>query len=183
MAYYDNSNWASLANFNNVNDVLFSKESSQEPVTLEAVKNWMRVEHVQDDNLIEGLITAARIIVEHYLNMSLIKRTVTANLNNSCGNQLLPFQPLQEIVSVSDYYNNDITDSYSLTGLGYKRLAYPCEDNITLVYKAGSDCVSKPVEFGLMEQISFMYENRGDVNTDTSSIAPMAKNTLKSIKK
>jgi uncharacterized phiE125 gp8 family phage protein len=178
-----------MANFNNINDYSFSEEANDEPLSKEEVKIWLRIDGNDDNNVIENLITAARIIIENYLNQSLIKRTVTAHVNNTCGNIYLPFQPFVELVSIKDANGDDIAaGNYTLTGTLFKRLEYPCYDGIEVTYTAGVDEVTKLIHTGLLMQIAFMYENRGDspmagVGRTGSlvdiGISPMAKSILK----
>lgn len=178
------------ANFNNVNDYSFSDESNDEPLTKEEVKSWLRIDGDDDNNVIENLISAARITIEQYINQSLITRTVTAHLNNSCGNQFLPFQPFGELVSIKDSNGNTIADgNYSLTGTQFKRLESPCEDGIEISYTAGVDQVNKAMHTALLMQVAFMYENRGDGLEKGQGvlveigISPMAKSILKSFRR
>lgn len=178
------------ANYNSVNDYSFDDEASDEPLTKEEVKNWLRIDGDEDNNVIENLITTARVVIENYLNQSLIKRTVTAHLNNSCGNIYLPFQPFIELTSIK-YSNGDtIADGgYTLAGTLFKRLEYPCIEGIEISYSAGPDDgkeISKIIHTALLMQISFIYENRGDdLQTGQGiliemGVSPMAKSILKS---
>lgn len=181
------------ANFNNVNDYSFEDEANDEPLTKEEVKAWLRIDGSDDDNIVENLITAARIIIENYLNQSLIQRTVTAHLNNTCGNIYLPFQPFIELVSVKNSSGDAIAEGgYTLTGTSFKRLESPCYDGIEISYIAGPEDgkeVSKVIHTALQMQIAFMYENRGDEAVAGTSrtgslvdigISTMAKSILKS---
>lgn len=162
----------SNANYNAIRDYSFSAEKNGEPVTKEQVKDWMKVTNVDDDLIIENLIISARSIIENYLNKSVIKRTVTAVLVNRCGNIELPFQPFIELVSITDSDGAAIpSTSYKLVGDTFKRLEYPCCDNIKVVYKAGMDAVSQTIQSAIMAQVAFMFENRGDEKTGTGICA------------
>ena len=174
-----------MAPFNCVYDYQFSAEATGEPVTLEEVKEWLRIDIDEDDDLVTSLITAARVTLEHYLNQSLIKRTVTTVINNSCGNQFLPFQPFDELISISDCSGDSIAEgSYTLIGNQFKRLVDPCEDNITLVYTTGLDEISQALKTGIKQQVAFMYENRGDDTKDIyTAVSPMVKSILKSYRR
>ncbi len=168
----------SNANYNAVKEYSFSSEKNGEPVTKEQAKSWMRITNNDEDTDIENLIIAARSIIENYLNKSIIKRTVTAVLTNRCGNIELPFQPFEELVSITDADGNAIT-SYTLSGDKYKRLLLPEWDNIKVVYKAGIgiDNVPQVIKNAIMAQVAFMYVNRGDDNSG-KGICPTAKQFL-----
>lgn len=172
-----------MANFNNVNDYTFSDEANDEPLSKEEVKSWLRIDGADDNNIIENLITAARIVIENYLNQSLIQRTVTAHLNNTCGNIYLPFQPFIELVSVKNANGDAIAEgSYTLSNTLFKRLEYPNDCNIKISYTAGpadGEEIAKVIHTGLLMQVAYMYENRGDSSDKTDGISPMAKSILK----
>ena len=173
-----------MANYNNVNDFTFSDEDNDEPLSKEEVKDWLRIDGNSDNNIVENLISAARVVIENYLNQSLINRTISVHLNNSCGNICLPFQPFTELVSIKDADDNTI-DSYLLSNSQFRRLQYPCDDGIKVEYKAGpgiGGSIPKVIHTAMLMQISFMYENRGDAEVG-KSIAPMAKSILKSYRR
>jgi hypothetical protein len=50
-------------------------EPTAEPITLVQAKNFLRVQITDDDDLISGLITAAREMVEHFCNRSFVPKT------------------------------------------------------------------------------------------------------------
>ena len=172
-----------MAYYNNIDDYTFSYEANDEPITKEQVKTWLKVDGNDDNIIIEDLITAARIIIENYLNQSLIKRTVKAYINNSNGDINLPFQPFISLVSITDGDGEAIAD-YSLPGGAFKCIEWPQSDNIVITYKAGVSEVDKVVLTALRMQIAFMYENRGDaMDKGSIGIAPMAKSLLKNCRR
>ena len=173
----------SKAAFNAVLDVSFSAEANIEPITRKAAKTWLRVDDTYDDFIIDSIIKGAREICEKYLNHSIIERTVTATLNNSCGNCYLPYGPVNAITSLTDADSNILdTNQYTITGDRFMRLQLPAEDNIKVVYTAGySDCPAQ-IKLAVLCQIAYMHENRGDDPAITSQLSPMAKSYLKPIK-
>ncbi len=181
--YYDTEQKSSA--FNAVLDPAFSDEDSIEPVSRETAKHHLKVDSVQDDIKIDRLIRAAREVCEKYLNHSLINRTVTATLNNSCGNIYLPYGPVKEIISVNNSSGTALgTTQYFITGTKFRRLQWPREDNIIIVYTAGygENCIPAQIQEGILEQIAYMYENAGDQPGLKAEISPIAKGTLKSIR-
>ena len=137
-----------------LNAPVFSAEDTTEPVTLQEAKDWCRIDVTDDDSLITSLITAARIMCEHYANLSFINRTVTAKIKNGLGCFNPPYGPLKEITSAKDSDGVDIAD-----------FDFDCaySGKITVVYTAGYEALPLNLKTAILNQISFLYENRGDV--------------------
>ena len=139
--------------YNSVLSTSFSAEGA-EPVTLQEAKDWCRVDVADDDALITSLITAARIMCENYANLSFINRTVTAKIKNGLGGFTAPYGPVISVTSAKD------SDNYDIIGFDFD-CAYPCK--ITVVYTAGYEALPQNLKTALLNQIGFLYENRGDV--------------------
>ena len=78
--------------------------ASEEPLNLQEVKQFLRVDHNDDDNLILGLITVARERAENITHRALITQTWQLYLDDWPNEDYieLPYPPLQGVVSV--YY-------------------------------------------------------------------------------
>lgn len=140
-----------------------------EPVTVQQFKDWAKLDTGSiDDAIIADLITTAREQCEDYTGLSIVTRTVTAQLNNSCGNIYLPYCPFISLTSIKDYAGNIIdTDNYELSnkynaGLLFPQLTTPWSDNITLVYVAGYGIPPSKIITAIKQQTFFLYENRGE---------------------
>lgn len=161
--------------YNAVLEVKQVESSVTEPVTVQEAKDWMKVDLTDDDTLITELITVARKQVEGYLCISLVPKNITAILNNSQGGIELPYGPVASITSVKD--EDDVTltetDDYVLQGEDYKTIKTPY-DYLKVVYVTAANIEHKT---GVLQQILYLYENRGDVNA--GQLSPMVKMTLK----
>lgn len=178
-----------IANFNAVTDVTFSNEDSQEPITLEEAKVFCRIDLDGDeieDDLISSLITTARQQCEGYVNMSFINRTVTAYLNNSCGNIYLPYGPVRQDSGSSDsgssiqLFNCEdeaITDAV-IVGDRFPSIQKPALKFIKAVYDAGYGVLPKKFKTAILQQVGYLYENRGD-EVAQNTLSPMSKTILK----
>lgn len=183
--------------YNAVLETVFSSEGSTEPVTLAEIKEWIKVDVTitEDDTLLTALGISARKVVEGYLCVSLIPRTVVAIFNNSGGDIELPYGPVNTFTSLYETAttldDTEITsDNYLLKGGVFKTLNKPCSDYLKATYTAGyANAAAVPEHFktGIKQQVAFMYENRGDnpagsqrVNNQTvpTQLSPMAKITL-----
>lgn len=71
-----------------------------EPVTLTEAKLHLKVDVVDDDDLIEGLIQAAREWVENYCRRSLVQRSLSLRLDCFPGVICLPRGPVISLTSV-----------------------------------------------------------------------------------
>jgi len=153
---------------------IFSAESTTEPVTLQEVKDWCRIDVTDDDTLITSLITAARIMCENYANLSFIKRTVTAKIKNGLGGFVAPYGPVISITSAKDSDNADIAD-FDFDN------AY--DGRITVVYEAGYEALPQNLKTAVLNQISFLYENRGDIRLQSglSEEAKLILNQVRSV--
>ena len=145
--------------YNAVLSASFSAEATTEPVTLQEAKDWCKIDVSDDDSLITSLITAARIMCENYANLSFVNCTVTAKIKNGLGGFNPPYGPLKEITSAKDSDGNDIDDfdfdnSYS--------------GNVTVIYTAGYTALPENLKTAVLNQIAFLYQNRGDVQLQRS---------------
>lgn len=198
-----------MPTFNNIGSIFYISEGSlisgvyvvTEPVTVEEAKFFNRLTASAEDSLIQSLITAAREIIEQYLNRSLIPRVVQIECVCDGRNKLeLPYGPvIQTETDVYDiqsvYYRfgptedwNDISDNtgktYRFAGLNYcyifanpgeYRIKYGCQALTGEVYKTA-----------IKQQVVFMYQNRGDQQLQTSAsqsndpavVCDIVKNTL-----
>lgn len=142
-----------------------------EPVTLAQAKEWLRVTHDDEDDLITALITAARQICEGYISKSFVERTVTAIVRNDLGNVKLPYGPVGNVTHVYDSEGNELTgSSYAITGVSDKRLGYPMSSYVKVIYTAGYSVLPQQFKAALKEQLAWLYVNRGDEN-----VAPFTK--------
>lgn len=162
-----------------------------EPVTVAEFKNYAKIDTGSlDDTIIADLITTAREQCEDYSGLSIINRTVTAILNNSCGGIFLPYCPYIAMISARDSDGNIIDPAnYTISGLLFPQLISPNDDRITLVYTAGYGLPPSRIKTAILQQTFFLYENRGEnpliyrgVETDIT-MSPQAKATLQRLRR
>lgn len=101
------------------------------PVSLAEVREQLRIDHVEDDATLAGLIEAATDLVEVHLNQALITRTYKAYLDQWPEVQYvrrvwsnypwpivrdsleLPRAPLQSVTSIKTYDDSDTPTTFS----------------------------------------------------------------------
>lgn len=156
--------------FNAVIDTLFTDEAEDELLTLAEVKDFCRIDLVDDDAILNDLIPAAREIVEEYCCVSLLQRTVTATLINELGGISLPYGPVISVTAISDENGNTIdADGYVITGNNFKSIKTPFDGQITVVYDAGYSNLLKHYKDAMLNQVDYMYNNRGSQDTEAMS--------------
>ena len=174
-----------------------------EPVSRTEAKLHLRIDHATEDDLIDRLITTARIQCEDIAGRSFITRTYTAKFDLWPRNDWmrLPFPPLISVSSITytdedgntaTYAaNNYIVDTYSEPGQLVIKTDSTWPDvtlqevnGITVVYTAGYGALASDVPAhyrqAVLLMVGHLYENReavlvGNVN---ATELPMALNAL-----
>lgn len=88
---------------------------SVEPVTTAEAKTFANISTSADDDLIDGLITAARKHCEDYVNRQFINATWDLKLESFPGEILIPKPPLSSVTSIS--YTDTNGDIQTLTAV------------------------------------------------------------------
>lgn len=135
-------------------------ENSQTlPLTLQQLKDWMRVEVSQDDSIITGLLDECIDLTERKFNFSIIDKTVTTLWSSFDGVVRLPMSPVKEITSI-EVDEEEISD-YSLTG---RSLTVNAGGSVLkVVYTAGWEKVPNGILLGLKKMILSNSEDRQDL--------------------
>ncbi len=134
-----------------------------EPVTLEEVKSYCKIDFDEEDSLISAFITAARENLEKYLGISIIQKRIICILQNDCGGIELPYGPIYSDIDptlITDADGNEVEDIVIL-GLQYKYIETPIQW-VQLIYDAGFDTVPETIKTAIKAYVFFMYENRGE---------------------
>lgn len=89
--------------------------SVREPLSLALAKSHLRVDSTDDDNLIQGLITAARVHCEGFQNRAYLQQTWDLWLDAwPPGDHIdIPLPPLQSVESVKHYGTDDTEYTFS----------------------------------------------------------------------
>lgn len=173
---YSNSNYNAVVS---VQDVTDDSDVGNEPVTLQEVKDYLRLEGFVDtdestaddlsdfdfdDDLIEDIIIpGARQKIEEQAGLSLIPKTMEAVLTNLCGMIEIPFGPVRSVTSLFDSETTEIlSPSYTVVGNTWKFLKYPCQKEMVITYEAGYETLPAALKLDLLRLCAYMYENRGD---------------------
>lgn len=92
-----------------------SVDPTQEPVTLEEVKEFLNITFNDKDKVLNSLITAAARNIEAYVHRSLVEQTWKYYLQGwPSGNEIkLPYPPLQSVTSVKYTDSDDSQTTWS----------------------------------------------------------------------
>ena len=149
---------------------------SDEPLTIEEVKHYLRLEgfisdedspstdFTDDDTLIADLIASARERLEAWTGVSFIPKVYQAELTNLAGNIRLPYGPVRSITSVED--ENGTGYPYTLT-IDLNRLKTPLMENLIVTYESGYVTLPHGLKEAMLKEIAYRYEHRGDEYEDT----------------
>lgn len=182
------------ARYNHIYQIQENEDSAElvEPVTLEEIKTYLRLEgftlnddspgedFTYDDALIEELITEARLWVERYTGVYLVPRILTVWLLNQAGYIELPGPVTGTIVITKE--NSDVVpaESYTFIGTDFPKLVTPFHDRLQLDYPAGYtvETIPKGLKTAIKAYVSYAYEHRGEEIEDkalTESAARRAR--------
>ncbi len=85
-----------------------------EPITLEEVKLFGRIDGAEEDSLLSSLITSVRVNMELYLRRALLSQTLTMFLDYWPGDIIqLPRPPLISITSIATLDEDNVATIYS----------------------------------------------------------------------
>ena len=153
-----------------------------EPITVEEVKTFARIDGTEEDTLIASFITAARLNCEMYLGRALIEQTLTLMMDFWPGDIIkLPRPPLISITAVETLDEDDTATTYSSNNyytvtesipgeLIIKRtVSYPTNTSrdykgFQIRFKAGYGNSREDIPAGIREGLKLwttdIYENR-----------------------
>jgi uncharacterized phiE125 gp8 family phage protein len=143
-----------------------------EPITLTEVKAHLRLDTEVEDDLLNGLITAATNLVEEYLGKTLIKKTWRLEEMgvdvNGMHEIVLQRGPLLKMINVQRILPNG---TYVNTRFAIKNhfakpiVTFKSHVPVAVVYEAGYGYYPKdipaPIRQALLTLVSHFYDNRG----------------------
>ena len=166
---------------------------AEEPVTFTEAQNWCRDIDVADTDLVNELIITAREEIEKAMNRVFVQRSFTGKFSDYAftNEEIHLFVELRRapLISVTAVRVNgtalDSADYVVRVKHGFSRvlfpninrdiddeLAYPIEVDFTAGYGNAAN-VPKEFKTAIQQYVLFLYENRGDVDTDGSVSFPL----------
>ena len=155
-----------------------SESGIVEPLTVQEVKNYLRLEGFidnseslatdfdDDDTLIAELITSARLGLEEFTGLSFIPKTWEIEFDNYSGSFEIPFGPVNSVNSLTDSEGNAVAVGDYTMSINKRVLKTPTWGELVLNYEAGYADLPARLKEAMYKEIAYRYINRGDVNVD-----------------
>lgn len=172
-----------------------------EPIGLEEAKDHLRVDHTDEDALIDALILTARQRVETHTGRALITQTWDWSLDRFSQSReplRAPKPPLQSITSIQYYDNNDVQQTLATTVYQVDAVNQPARitladgqqwpntfnrlNAVTIRFVAGygatGNFVPWPIKAAMLLIIGHFYCHRDEVSTRTPYKLPFGVDAL-----
>ena len=162
-------------------EIIISKQPTVEPVTLQEVKDYARIDAKDDDKLLETLITACRKEAERVSNRAFITQEITAQWQYMGNFVILPRPPHQAIIKVERAvmfnWRQLKQSEYRVTGLQQYRIDIDLIFRITgyqefpfrVTYAAGegddADHIDERIKPAILDMVLVAFDNRGQIKT------------------
>lgn len=146
-------------------DVTTTVAPSATIVTLQAAKDYLRVDYSEDDTLIQSLIDTARIRLEQYASVAMTPRTlkVVAYVDEFIE---LPYAPINTI-SLVEYWDGAAwvtieVGNYRVLGDTYKKVYFtsPIMSEFRFTYTCGYATTPESMKTALLKMVGDLYEYR-----------------------
>jgi hypothetical protein len=156
-----------MGNYSYTIDSQITEVSYAEPVTLAEAKLYIRVSHTSEDAMIARMISSARKIIEDAAGISIITKQVKVWFSNKGGAYQLPYGPITSAITLYDDYTGTVLTDKRIIGGNYPRITFPEIDNMRAEYTVGYTHVPAALKDAILDQLNYMYENRGAENEGT----------------
>jgi uncharacterized phiE125 gp8 family phage protein len=162
--------------------IKINSEIGAELLTVQNVKDYVRIDTSADDTIIGLMITQARIWCENYISRDIVSKNRTYYVDRTTGVFDLPFAPVSSISSLTI---EDIAADYTVLGLDNETIELDGgeAENVKVTYiTSGLD--NALIKQAMLQLISTYYDNRADFKTGTivSDIPTNVKAILSSYK-
>lgn len=168
-------------------ETIIVSETGSEPITTAYLKNYIRVSFDTDDAVIASVLTAARILVEAYIEQSLVSKNYKTYFTNfekwdMVNGQIemrLPISPVTAISAVKQVAadgTETATTDYFETGLQEKVISAPlilslensANTGYIVEYTAFNSSIQEPIKDAIAKLAGELYENRQNSGVDIS---------------
>jgi hypothetical protein len=135
--------------------------SQSEPVTLAEVKLWGKIEHDDEDDVLDSLITSCRDELERYLKIAFVTQAWGDQFE--CVEQPL-YAPRLPLTAVTMTVNgNQYTEFKFNQATGRVKTAQPIYDaDIVVTYTNTVTALQPVLKTALLDLISYRFYNRGN---------------------
>lgn len=151
----------------------------QEIWPLEEVKNYLRVSHDYDDQMICGLIDAAVSEAENFTGLSLCKRRVKLSITSAPNTVELKYSPLLEILSIFSVLDKeeDMKDKIGYVDISMSQIYFDRKfigGDLEIEYLSGYQAnIPRAISHGILIRVAAMYdrsENLGVIDKEIKNL-------------
>ncbi|MDR3289772.1 MAG: head-tail connector protein [Rickettsiales bacterium] len=141
-----------------MNDILnLQNESNILPISLATIKNYVRVDFANDDELLTKLLKTAIKNCESYIGKTIIEKTYILSVYEDRCKVKLPYPPVKNINEVNmEYIYDDVANILSVN-TGFNRL--------DVNYTAGMNTIDDELVQGILMHVARMYEDKSGYST------------------
>jgi len=136
-----------------------------EILTGQDVKDYVRIDTAADDNIINAMISQARIWCENYISRDIVAKNRTYYLDKTNGLFDLPFGPVTSIEEIT--VDGTVTTNYEILGLDNETVELDGGSaervKITFITSGLNDSLIKQA---MLQLVSTYYDNRSDISSD-----------------
>ena len=139
--------------------------TAEEIWPLEEVKNYLRISHKYDDNLIQSLIESATEAAENFTGLSIHQRRIEYKIQNAKSDFTLRYLPIlrvEEVYLVKKEQKEKITNKFGYANTTTNRV-YLNDDyvgqDIEIGYLAGHKKIPSTISHGILMHVASMYEH------------------------
>lgn len=150
-------------------DVNVTSGPSGELITTAEAKAHLQISFTDDDTLIGSLISAVRSDVERFCGISIGSQTRVWTYDFDGCEWPVPYGPVITITSIvrkqsaGDYSETlTVDDDYDLDGQQNKTIKVFGGGRCNVTYTCGYTSLPESLKLGMLEEIAYRYENRGD---------------------
>ena len=140
--------------------------TGSEPVSLNEMKSYLKVDFATDDTLITQMIKSARELCEEFTGRSFVESDVLWIVDAEAGDVIrLPYPDIYEVFDSA---------GISFSGVSIVRAIFQYSGTFEIEYTTAGNC-PEGVKLAIMKAVAESYENRE--NTSDGSLSRLPENT------
>jgi hypothetical protein len=158
-------------------DVKTTAQPTTWPVTLAEVKAHLHITDTDNDTQLTALYKQVTKEVEGYCGIAIGTQTKVWTFDFCAGvERTIPYGPVASITTVeqktaiNNYVALVVNTSYELSGESIKSINVFTGGRCKITYVTGTDPVDEDLKLGILNEVAYRYENRGDEKKDGWSI-------------
>jgi hypothetical protein len=153
------------------NSIVTEAASITEPVTLQDAKDWMRVDHDDDDDLIDSMIVSARQDIEGYCQIKLVDASVIAWYNVKDSEEEYSQFPgaIRQMIDdgslLINYLVKGEADELQVIDEDYyfdHSLSFASTGRFKVEYDIVAASIPETLKEAIKMLVAYRYQNRGD---------------------